>query len=61
MFIFVKLYLGLPLFYGSVPSSVVDFMVRTLGPLPSAWMDPRRVTGKMISHSITRTEGQIHI
>ncbi|KAF5698875.1 cmgc kinase [Fusarium mundagurra] len=37
MCIFAELYLGFPLFYGSAYSSAVDFMVKSLGPLPSSW------------------------
>jgi serine/threonine protein kinase len=37
MCIFAELYLGFPLFYGSAPSTMVDFMVRTLGPFPLSW------------------------
>ncbi|KAM0425763.1 hypothetical protein ACHAPT_009013 [Fusarium lateritium] len=37
MCIFAELYLGFPLFYGTAPSSVLDFMVKTLGPLPESW------------------------
>lgn len=37
MCIFAELYLGFPLFYGSAHSSVMDFMVKTLGPLPESW------------------------
>ncbi|KAF4956861.1 hypothetical protein FGADI_3550 [Fusarium gaditjirri] len=35
--IFAELTLGFPLFYGSADSSVVEFMVKSLGPLPSSW------------------------
>ncbi|KAF4455863.1 CMGC protein kinase [Fusarium austroafricanum] len=37
--IFAELYLGFPLFYGSTCSSVVEFMVKSLGPLPLSWKD----------------------
>jgi serine/threonine protein kinase len=37
MCIFFELCLGFPLFGGSASSRVVEFMVRSLGPLPSAW------------------------
>ncbi|KAF4448145.1 cmgc protein kinase [Fusarium austroafricanum] len=37
MCIFAELCLGFPLFYGSAYSSAVDFMVKSLGPLPSSW------------------------
>ena len=36
MCIFAELYLGFPLFYGSAHSSVIDFIVKTLGPLPES-------------------------
>ncbi|KAG8670363.1 hypothetical protein FPOAC2_09717 [Fusarium poae] len=37
MCIFAELFLGVPLFFGSEHTSVVDFMVKCLGPLPLAW------------------------
>jgi serine/threonine protein kinase len=37
MCIFGELCLGFPLFYGAAYSSAVDFVVRSLGPLPLSW------------------------
>ena len=39
MCIFAELCIGFCLFRGSIPRSALDFMVKSLGPLPSAWKD----------------------
>lgn len=46
MCIFAELYLGFPLFHGAAHSSMVDFMVRTLGPLPLSWKGSYKGDGK---------------
>ena len=37
MCIFADLCIGFSLFHGSIPRSALDFMVKSLGPLPSTW------------------------
>ncbi|KAH7173253.1 kinase domain-containing protein [Fusarium flagelliforme] len=39
MCIFANLCIGFNLFRGSIPRSALDFMVKSLGPLPSTWRD----------------------
>lgn len=39
MCIFADLCVGFSLFRGSIPRSALDFMVKSLGPLPSTWKD----------------------
>jgi serine/threonine protein kinase len=46
MCILAELYLGFPMFGGAAPSSALDFMVRTLGPLPLSWKGSYKGDGK---------------
>lgn len=46
MCIFAELYLGFPMFGGAAHSSALDFMVRTLGPLPLFWKGSYKGDGK---------------
>ncbi|KAF4967152.1 hypothetical protein FZEAL_10571 [Fusarium zealandicum] len=46
MCIFAELYLGFPMFGGAAASSAIDFMVRTLGPLPLSWKGSYNGDGK---------------
>jgi serine/threonine protein kinase len=46
MCIFAELYLGFAMFYGAAHSSVIDFMVDTLGPLPAFWKGSYKAGGQ---------------